>query len=223
MFNRLFGKAKPSVSDAMRDTLFGDLPLDRWPPEDDPPEVFPWSAFVMGRNNLAKSDTANAIACWNEVLDTPDLESRHYLQAWHFLRQNGCEPPPHIAKKVMGVVVEVGMPRGLDLLAAYPEYSARYYNFSGAGVVWERPDSSLDAIISELLSAAAQVVAQIGPWDKERPAAPPSGIARLCFLTPSGLHFGQGPLNALASDPLSGGVLQRATVLMQSLMAKSQE
>jgi hypothetical protein len=113
------------------------------------------------------------------------------------------------------------MPEGLDLLAAYPDHSARYYNYSGAGVVWEHPNTSLDAQIDQLLSAARQVVAKIGPWEQSRPAPPPRGQVRMSFLTPSGLHFGQGLMDALSRDPLGGRVIQLATVLMKALVAKT--
>ena len=137
------------------------------------------------------------------------------------VRQHGQQPSPGIAKQILGVVVEVAMPTGLDLLAVYLDHSARYYNYSGAGVVWEHPDLSLDSIIDQLLDAARLVVVQIGPWEQERPAPPSHDQARLSFLTPSGLHFGQGPMAALSRDPLSGPVLQLANVLMRALIAKT--
>ena len=162
-----------------------------------------------------------ALAVDAESRHRPGLEPRHYLQAWHYLRLHGAQPPPAVAKQVLGVVIEVALPEGLDLLAAYPDHSARYYNYSGAGVVWEHPDATLDAQIDALLTAAARVVAEIGPWEQARPAPPPRGQLRMSFLTPSGLHFGQGPMNALARDPLGGPVVQGATVLMTGLTAKA--
>lgn len=71
------------------------------------------------------------------------------------------------------------MPEGLDLLAAYSDHSARYYNYSGAGVVWEHPDTSLDSPIDELLAAARQVVEMIGPWQGARPVARPTAASFL--------------------------------------------
>ncbi|GAB2962493.1 hypothetical protein GCM10027048_33810 [Hymenobacter coalescens] len=91
---------------------------------------------------------------------------------------------------MLGVVVEVGMEQGFDLVAAYADGTARYYNYSGAGVVWERPDDSLAAPVQALLAAGERVVGQIGPWEQPRPAAPPQGSARINMLTPAGLHFG---------------------------------
>lgn len=89
------------------------------------------------------------------------------------------------------------MAEGLDLLAAYQGHHARYYNFSGRGVVWERPDDRLDAVIDEVLAAGASIVEHIGPCEGERPEPPAGGDARLSMLTPGGLYFGQGPTQRL--------------------------
>lgn len=221
IFGLPFGKKKETATNPIRETLFGDMPLGRWPQDVSSSEVFPWSSFAQARSHLAAGNQIAAQACWREILEHRGLESRQYLQAWHFLRQHGQPPSPDIAKRVLGVVVEVGMPKGLDLLAAYPDHSARYYNFSGSGIIWEHPDSSLDSAIDELLEAARQVVTRIGPWEQTRPGPPAQDHVRLSFLTPSGLHFGQGPMAVFSRDPLGGRVLQLATVLMRSLIAKT--
>jgi hypothetical protein len=212
----LFGRKKPPPN-PIRETLFGDMPLDRWPPG--ALDSFPWTAFAAARSHLAEGRSADAIAAWREVLAHPGLGSRHYLQAWHFLRQYGQPPPPEAAKQVLGVVVEVGMPQGLDILAAYADHSARYYNFSGAAAVWLRPDGSLDPLIDQLLAVGAEVAARIGPWKQARPPAPGAGGVRLSFLTPSGLHFGQGPMDRFQHDPLAGVVLRAAMPLLRALTA----
>jgi hypothetical protein len=217
----LFGKKQEAAPNPIRETLFGDRPLDQWPRDGSTSQEFPWSAFALARSHLASGSQSAAVGCWRQILEHPGLESRQYLQAWHFLRQHGQHPPPAMAKQVLGVVVEVAMPQGLDLLAAYPDHSARYYNYSGAGVVWEHPDTSLDSAIEQLLEVSRQVVAQIGPWEQARPAPPPRDQARLSFLTPSGLHFGQGPMAALSRDPNGGRVLQLATLLMKALIGKT--
>jgi hypothetical protein len=203
---------------AIRDTLFGDMPLNAWPSGDEATDM-PWLAFVEARQHLRSGRREQALACWWQVLQQPEVESRQQAQAWHFLRQHGEQPPADLAKTLLGVVLEVGMPQGLDLLAAYPDHTARYYNFSGAGVVWERPDESMDGWIDALLDAGRNVVARIGPWDQPRPQPPAGGQVRLNFLTPSGLHFGQGPMEVLAADPLGRPVIEHGTRLMQALIA----
>jgi hypothetical protein len=200
----------------LRDTLFGDQSLSDWASHSENGE--PWLSFARARDAVNSGDQQGSIAVLKQVVVTPHLESRHYLQAWHWLREFGERPSPDTAKDILGVVVEVSLPKGLDLLAAYRDHHARYYNFSGAGVVWEHPNDSLDSRIDELLGEAANLAAGIGPWDKARPPAPPAGQARINILTPSGLHFGQGPINSLAEDKRGGKLFQLCTVFMQQVM-----
>ena len=222
LFDSFFGKAKPAPAvNPIRDTLFGDMPVEYWPPVGPVSIETPWNMFEAARSNLAAGNSAAAIEEWRKIIQQPNLESRQHLQAWHFLRQNGQQPPPEKAKQVLGVVIEVGMPNGLDLLAAYTDRSARYYNYSGAGVIWEHPDGSLDSPINKLLVASKEIVDKIGPWELARPTPPPRGQVRLNFLTPSGLHFGQAPMTALSRDLMAGRVLQLGMALMQALMAKT--
>src|SRR4051794_8774824 len=154
---------KDAVSPAFRDTLFGDLPPGEWPPADAAAEDFPWSAFTAARNHLASGSVDEAKRCWREIVAAPGLEPRHQLQAWHFLRQHGERPPPEIAQQVLGIVVEMALAEGLDVLAVYADRSARYYNHAGGGIVLDRAEGSLAELIDALLAEAAAVVAQIGP------------------------------------------------------------
>jgi hypothetical protein len=88
----------------------------------------------------------------------------------------GVPPVQDIAKNVFGVVVEVGMKNGPDLVAGYADHHARYYNYSGVAVIWERPDGSLDAPIDELLRVGSAVAQIIGPWQETRHPAPSEGV-----------------------------------------------
>ncbi len=197
---------------ALRDTLYGDQPIEKWPSGSAPGK--PWTLFVEAAEALRQGDQQRAIQFWKAVLDLPALEARHYAQAWTFLRQHGEQPAPEVAKTVYGVVAEVSMERGLDLLAAYADYSARYYNYSGAGIVWEHPDNRLDPQIDRLLAAGRQVVAVIGPWTEPRPGPPPVNQARISMLTPSGIYFGQGSFQGLSGDALGKLLVDSATDLM---------
>ena len=219
MFNFFKKKEKAQPPTGFRDTLFGDMPLSEWG-SDDGQNMEPWSSFVQARKHLEKRDRASAITIWKTIADTPGLESRHYLQAWYFLRQQGVNPPPEKAKVVYGVVVEVAMQGGADLLAAYTDYTARYLHHLGGSVIWEHPDTSLDAEIDALLRAGQAVADVIGPWDQARPPAPAGDNVRLNMLTPSGLHFGYGSFQNLYEEPMGRSIIDPATRLMQSLTAK---
>jgi hypothetical protein len=221
-FSSIFGKKKERVTTyPIRDTLFGDMSLDQWPCEGSASDAFPWSDFALARSHLTAGRLEAAISCWRQILEHPGLESRHYLQAWSFLRKHGHQPSVNTAKIVLGVVIEIMMPVGLDLLAAYSDHSARYYNYSGSAVIWEHQDNSLDSVIDQLLVASSQAVTQIGLWGQERPGPPPQGNVRLSFLTPCGLHFGERTFAALLGDPLGEQVLSIGTRLMKGLISKA--
>ena len=86
----LFRRREPGRPRAeLRDTLFGDLPLSRWPPDSSSAEDDPWRSFAGSRRAFEANDPAAAAASLRRVLSTPGPESRHYLQAWHHLRAVG--------------------------------------------------------------------------------------------------------------------------------------
>ncbi|MBC7771558.1 MAG: hypothetical protein H7210_03585 [Pyrinomonadaceae bacterium] len=210
------------ASPEARDTLFGDSPMESWPSASvRQPAGEPWDSFILARNAVSAGREAEAIKCWKKICAMPDLESRHYLQAWHFLRAAGTPAPADKAKVLLGVVIEVPLNGGLDLLAAYPGGSARFYSHAGGGVVWDHPNASLDPAIDTLLTEASRILKVIGPWEKPRPPAPPAGAIRVNVLSAAGLHFGEGPFAALARDALAGPAIDAATDLMQQLMAQT--
>jgi hypothetical protein len=196
------------------DTLFGDVPSEEWPPGDDAGE-FPWTAFVAARR-----DPERAVELWRQIA-AAEVEPRHVAQAWHFLRGRGVQPPPEEAGRVLGLIVEIGLKHGVDVLAVYADRSIRYYNYAGGGLLLDEAPEEQVELVDALLTSAAEVVAQTGPWEGARPAPPGNKAARLNFLTPGGLHFGQGPVKKLAKDPLAGPLLQGATLLLSELTARA--
>lgn len=217
----LFKKSKPvpqAASNPLDDTLFGDLPVSAWP-KDESLTQEPWMHFLRARALLKSGNPKAAVSLWQEVTQMPGLEGRHYVQAWSFLRTYNVYAPDRIAKQVHGVVVEIHHDHGLDILAAYPEHTARYYNHGGS-VIWERPDDSLDETIDDLLIRTAKI-AVTGPWQEPRRPELPRGEARLSILTPSGHYFGHGDMNVLFQDRLAGPAINLATQLMMALMEKS--
>jgi hypothetical protein len=220
-FLSLFSKKRRRLK--VRNVLFGDLPISQWPNDSAPADTEPWLSFVKAREALDAGRTDDAVALYHSILAMPGLEARHYLQAWQVLRQAGVEPDETVGKRVYGVVMEVALPQGLDILAAYADGTARYFNHGGSAIVWDAPNDSLAELVGNLLGAGQQVADQIGPWEGERPGPPGKGQARVSMLTPSGLHFGQAPFDALAQDPLGRTVVAAANQLMLSLIEKTKE
>ena len=216
-------KAKPgpaTPAQPMRDTLFGDEPLATWAAHGQRNGgTQPWASFADALADISSGQQQAAISRLQSVLATTGLESRMYLQAWAALREAGHAPAAEQGKQLLGVVVEVALPGGVDLVAAYADGSARYWNYSGAGVIWDAPDDRLRPQIDRLFQVSDVVLQKIGPWDGPRPAAPAKDRVRLNFLTPGGLNFGEGPMNAFSRDPLAGPVIAAAMQLMQALMA----
>ena len=207
-------KLDPPPTSDPRDALFGDRPLTAWTGD---ATSEPWVRFAEAGVCLSRHDTDEAKRVLVSITTMPGLESRHYLQAWHALRLLGHSPPPDVSKQLLGVVVEVALPTGLDVLAAYDDHTARYLNASGGGAIWEHPNTSLDSAIDQLLLAGREIVTRIGVWTGERPGPPPNGHARITLLTPSGPPFGEGPLKTLERDPLAGPALTAGVTLLRGL------
>lgn len=220
MFEWLKMKRPVKSKVELRDVLFGDMPLSEWPSSSQNSQAEPWRFFVAARDCLNSKEDDHAIEIYKNILSMNDLESRHYLQAWHFLREVGFCPGDDLKERLYGVVVEVPMKNGYDILAVYADHTARYFNYSGAAVVWDAPDSSMNELVDQLLNVAKPVLCVAGPWVGARPSPPQNGDARISLLTPFGLHFGQASFSALASDSLSGPLIIHATKVMQELIRK---
>jgi hypothetical protein len=202
--------------------LFCDLPLETWIAASRDSDAEPWSSLARSADLDRDGHRDEAVALWRQVADSPDVESRQVLQAWHFLREAGVEPPADIAKRVLGMIVEMPVQGGHDTLAGYADGSARYLNFSGKVVIWEqRADPDVSNALNAWLAAGEDLVQKIGVWDLPTLPDLSPGHARVLMLTPSGPHFGQGPAGALLGDPLARNVIEAAVAVMQLLMTKA--
>lgn len=175
------------------------------------PDVYPWDVL------FDKTDDNDKL---REILHDPSLETRPKILAARALEENGVIEP---VRRVMGVVVEAGLPEGLDVLAAYEDGSARYLNFSEKIIIWDTPTPESEALITALFDAGTAVVNSIGAWEHPRRPAPESGNIRLNFLVTDGLYFGEGPFGVLQADPMGGPVIAAAVQLMSYLIKNASE
>jgi hypothetical protein len=143
--------------------------------------------------------------------------SQDRLQAWSALRELG-EAPDRTLLAPLGIVIEVGLDEGLDLLGVYDDYRTSYVSHSGRRVDWDRPDGSLDAFVAPVLDAARALPPHMGtPWKGPKRALVIRGQVRLNIVTPAGLYFGDGPHEEMARHALGGPLLMTATRLMVRL------
>lgn len=220
---RLRTKKKPEGPESFQlyDLLFGDVPLEHWKPAHDATPETPWTTFDEVRQALSRNDKPKAEQSLRRLLETTGLESRQQLQAWHFLRELAAQPTAGEAKLVLGVVLEVALAEGLDTLAAYRDHRARFIRHSGKVVVWDVRDPQIDALIDHLLRTATDIVGAIDPWTEPRREPPTAGHVRVNLLTPSGLHFGEGPFDALSQDDMGGPIIAAGAELMSALVARA--
>lgn len=180
--------------------------------------------------NLFKTQSAEKdVGLWATLLaEQPDKTTLHNVAndeanegrvravAFNQLRTLG-ETVPH--KRLLGVIVEVPLQKGLDVLAAFSEGGVRYLNQSGKVVFFEGQGNPVEGLAKELVAVSQPIVNKIGPWDKKRLPPPKAGNVRITFLVSDGLYFGEGPFAVLQQDAMAGPVLSKATQLLQRAVA----
>ena len=174
------------------------------------PRTYPWDIL------LADAPAENDL---QRIVVDPELESRIKLLAYHILSTVGKKSPDKI---LLGVVVELGLEDGLDVLAAYRDGTARYINYTGHIIIWDTHTDESIAITKQLFESSEKIISQIGPWNKPRHVFPGKGDLRISFLVSDGLYFGEGPINTLFKDPLAAPALTAATSMLQYLTKKPQ-
>lgn len=175
--------------------------------------------------DLFKSDkSVESNGLWRTLLaEPPDLkalqriaenesnEGRVRAIAFNRLRAAGQKVAK---KKILGVIVEVPQPQGLDVLAAFREGGARYLNQSGGVAIFEGRGNPAETLAKQLVVVSQPAVDLLGPWDKDRLPPPKTGMVRITFLVSDGLYFGEGPATVMQTDPMGGPVLTKATQLL---------
>ena len=172
---------------------------------------YPWNVLLANTHEIDKL---------SEVIKDNTLDTRCKIIANYILRAQGSVIEE---KELLGVIVEVGLPGGLDVLAAYKDGTARYINHVENMVAWESKSDESNKLINQLFIDSENVINIIAPWDKDRKAFPGNGMVRLTFLVSDGLYFGEGPFDMLQKDPMAGPVIYSATKLLTFLTSKMSE
>lgn len=181
----------------------------------DDPRLFE-SNRPKSQSTLAQVLSATATTeALERIADSDAEESRVRLLAYNRLRGKHARVTPGI---LLGVVVEVPVAGGLDVLAVFKDGRIRYVNHSGRLAVIETPPDQMAIKGDRVMRAGEAAIGRIGPWDKARLPPPQNGRARLTFLVSDGLYFGEGPRAALARDAVGGPVLSAATDLLLAIV-----
>jgi hypothetical protein len=195
-----------SATNEIYNLLFCDEPTAFKPGPGASPAA--WQNVVFGE----PPDRASLLALAGDAAQ----EGRVRYLAYARLRQIGQSVPTRV---LLGVIVEVPLAGGLDVLAVFSEGGVRYLNQSGKLAVLDGVES-LQPLVRRLFTVSEAVVARVGPWDKPRRPPPAAGSIRLSLLVTDGLYFGEGPMSAMERDPMAGPVIKRATELLQAVAAR---
>lgn len=149
------------------------------------------------------------------IADDRDEESRVRMLAYNWLHENAQPVPP---KETLGVVIEVPLEQGLDVLAAYADGTVRYINHMGSISVYESHPAEIAAQAKEIVETAQGMVKQQPVGTRRRQAPPTLGDVRLTALVSDGLYVGQGAFEAIAAGKQTAPVLQGAQKLLDLIV-----
>ena len=168
-------------------------------------DVGPWSTL------LAEQPDKVAL---HKIANDEANEGRVRALAFNRLRTLGEAVPPRL---LLGVIVEVPVKNGLDVLAAFSEGGVRYLNHSEKAAIFEGHGNPAEGLAKELIAVSQPTINKIGPWDKDR-LPPPKTNVRITFLVSDGLYFGEGPFDLLQQDEMAKPILSTANRLLQKVV-----
>ena len=180
---------------------------------DDPDLFRPRTGKVDGPYTLILAKTPDLDAL-TKLAGDEKQEGRMRAMAYHRLRAAGAKVPKG---QLLGVVVEVPMESGLDVLATFSDGGVRYINHTAKMAFVEALPSAMQSPQQALMKASAAAIKKIGPWDKPRRPPPKAPLVRLTFLVSDGLYFGEAPFEAMIKNDIGGPVLDAASQLLSAV------
>lgn len=163
-----------------------------------------FARYKAGRMLEAKTEL-------RRVADMQSVDSLITLWAWNTLRAWGQLPDDDIAQKVLGVVMEVGLDRGMDVMAAYEDGTSRYVSKTGSMIVWDDHGDHNNDLARKIVAAAQAIVNQLPASTAE--AVTSTGKVQFSVLTVGGIRGIIAPMNELS----------RAASLLSPLFNASKE
>ena len=215
----------PPVLLELRKTLYTNASLDPFVAglSDDARSVFPWCNFVAANEALKADNKESAISELKEIVGAQGLETRTRLQAWHTLVSLGVMPVDTLRGYTQGVFIENHTSQGLEIVAAYSDYSARYWNPSGGGVIWDARDPEIDKLIFNLLSVGFDISKRIGVGLRDTLPVPEKGTIRIFIMAYDGSTVGEQRYEQLSKEPMGRVAIDAGSKLIQGLKKKQKK
>jgi hypothetical protein len=145
---------------------------------------------------LQLGDRAAALAAFHKTLTFPHRGSRETLRTWKLLRALDEAPPPELARKVLGVVVESGLGANVLTTAAYADGNPRLFLSAGGGLIgegtWSAEETKDD---QEMVRLGQELLDGMAP--SENRDLPKPGRVRFTLLTPGGSYTAEDSFASL--------------------------
>jgi hypothetical protein len=177
-----------------------------------------WMVLSKAAEHMRQAEVGRAAEVLLEVAGNPNMETRILLWSWAALRRLGVHPKSYEADDIKGVVIQVPMRSGVDVLAAYADGTVRYVNHSGKVIVWDITEVTITGIIRKLLESCkglfgVAVAASANHSVKD--------LIRVTLLTFNGNRFAEASMQSLASSPINQ-VLGVGAELIANLIKRSE-
>lgn len=195
---------KEKATNLIYNLLFCDN-FDLYKENTQPPYSYPFDILFSDKCSLTDLQ---------KIIDDSTSDPRVKVFAYNKQIAKGHKPAK---KELLAVIVEVGLDKGLDVLASFNNGTARYINQTGKMLIWETTDQKSNELTKDLFLKSQNLVNQIGPCDKPRKSYPKKDNVRITFLVSDGLYFGEAPTNELFNDRMASPILTVATKLMKYL------
>lgn len=215
------GSIPPVLLD-LRKTLYTNASLDSFDAglQEEARSVFPWCNFVAANEALKAGDKAGAISELKEIVGAQGLGTRIRLQAWHTLVSLGELPVETLRGYTQAVIVENHTAQGLEIVAAYSDNSARYWNSVGGGVIWDARDPEIDQLIFNLLSVGFEISKRIGVGLRDALPVPEKGNIRIFIMAYDGSTVGEQRYEQISTDPMGRVAIDAGDKLIKGLAKK---
>lgn len=171
----------------------------------------PFQSIANASKLVKQGRKPEAVATLHGILAGKEIETRTLLWTWSCLRELGEQPDNKAGGEVLGVVIEVPSGGAYDTLAAYVDGSARYLNFSGAGIFWDQKDAKIKALCQAFVDSTIPASDRAKP---RKSLALPKHGSQVTLLTRSGIYAIPNP-----PEPVVGA----GAALMTELMKRAEK
>jgi hypothetical protein len=175
--------------------------------------------LVNAQSYLRQNNEEKAIKCLESICVSTEAGTRLKLWSWFNLRRFNILSEGSDGAIVRGVVLEVRVEGGIDLLAVYEDKSARYLNYTGKLIAWDLSDGEIDSLCKNILIVANRMM-EVST--KDYTEGPQVSLLRVTLLTFNGAYRIEGnPNTSTPGNAILGQLFKGGAMLMNALINRT--